>query len=381
MSRIGELLTELAPGGLEFVPLGELVRIRNGKDHKPLGDGNIPAYGTGGVIRMVDVSAHPGPSVLIPRKGSLDKLYYVAQPFWTVDTIFYTEIGDRLVPKFLYYYLEMLHLEKLNVAGGVPSLTQTELNRIRIPVPPTELQLEIVRALDLFQILLVELEAELDARRRQFAYYRDKLLAFREGDGVRWLPMGEIGTFTRGRRFTKNDMVPDGVPCIHYGEIYTHYGVSARETISHVRDDLAGSLRYAKAGDVVIASVGETVEDVAKAVAWLGIGEVAIHDDSFAFRSEQDPTYISYVMQTAAFHAQKEKHVARAKVKRVGAEQLGKVVIPVPTLDEQRRVVAILDKFDALVNNRSFGLPAEVDARRQQYVYYRDRLLAFEEAA
>jgi len=191
--------------------------------------------------------------------------------------------------------------------------------------------------------------------------------------------MGELGAFIRGRRFTKSDMVAAGIPSIHYGEIYTHYGVSARETASHVRDDLAESLRYAKSGDVVIVGVGETVEDVGKAVAWLGNVSVAIHDDSFAFRSEQDPTYISYVMQTAAFQGQKEKYVSRAKVKRIGSEGLSQIVVPIPPLDEQRRIVAILDKFDALVNDLSIGLPAELTARRKQYEFYRDRLLTFEE--
>lgn len=193
--------------------------------------------------------------------------------------------------------------------------------------------------------------------------------------------MGDFGTFIRGRRFTKNDMASDGIPSIHYGEIYTHYGVAARETISCVREDLRGSLRYARPGDVVIAAVGETIEDVGKAVAWLGESEVAIHDDSFAFRSEQDPRYISYVMQTPDFHAQKEKYVARAKVKRVGGENLGKIIVPLPSIDEQRRIVSVLDKFDALVNDLSAGLPAELAARRKQYEYYRDKLLTFDEAS
>lgn len=191
--------------------------------------------------------------------------------------------------------------------------------------------------------------------------------------------MSEFGVFIRGRRFTKGDMVARGIPSIHYGEIYTHYGVSASETISHVDEKLAGNLRYAAPGDVVIAAVGETIADVAKAVAWLGDTEVAIHDDSFAFRSEQDPRYISYVMQTSAFHAQKEQYVARAKVKRVSGESLGKIVIPAPPLAEQRRIVEILDKFDALVNDLSVGLPAELNARRKQYEYYRDKLLTFKE--
>ncbi len=131
----------------------------------------------------------------------------------------------------------------------------------------------------------------------------------------------------------------------------------------------------------MIAGVGETVEDVAKAVAWIGDTEVAIHDDSFAFRSDADPTYIAYVMQTASYQGQKEKYVARAKVKRVGGENLGKIVVPVPPIEEQRRIVGILNRFDALVNELSSGLPAEIAARRQQYAYYRDRLLSFEEAA
>ena len=193
--------------------------------------------------------------------------------------------------------------------------------------------------------------------------------------------MGEVGTFQRGRRFTKEDVVPSGIPSIHYGEIYTRYGVHAREAISHVRADIATALRYAKRGDVVIAGVGETVEDVGKAVAWLGDEDVAFHDDCFVFRSEQDPTFIAYVMQTAAFHAQKDKHVARAKVKRLSGEGMAKITIPVPPLAEQRRIVAILDKFDILVNDLSTGLPAEIKARRQQYEYYRDKLLTFEEAA
>jgi type I restriction enzyme S subunit len=128
----------------------------------------------------VDKAAHPGPSVLIPRKGSLDKLYYVDKPFWTVDTIFYTEIGDRLVPKFLYYHLSTQRLEELNQAAGIPSLTQSVLNLLEIPVPPLEVQQEIVRILDQFTRLEANLEEERAGRRRQYEHYRDRLLTFEE---------------------------------------------------------------------------------------------------------------------------------------------------------------------------------------------------------
>ncbi len=140
-------------------------------------------------------------------------------------------------------------------------------------------------------------------------------------------------------------------------------------------------MRYAQPGDVVIAAVGETVEDVAKAVAWLGQGPVAIHDDTFLFRSDLSPKFVSYVLQTADYHGQKSRHVARAKVKRLSREGLASIWIPVPPIEEQERVVSILDRFDALMNDISVGLPAELAARRKQYEYYRDKLLTFEEAA
>lgn len=193
--------------------------------------------------------------------------------------------------------------------------------------------------------------------------------------------LNEIGKFIRGRRFTKDDVVPDGIPSIHYGEIYTQYGVATSSTVSHVRTDMAQQLRYAQPNDVVVAAVGETVEDVGKAVAWLGDEDVAIHDDCFLFRHSMNPKFVSYFFQTEAFHTQKNKYVARAKVKRLSGESLGKIMIPVPRREEQERIVSILDKFEVLVNDLSTGLPAEIKARRQQYEHYRDRLLAFREAA
>lgn len=295
-----------------------------------------------------------------------------------------------LEPKYVAYFFQTDQFRKQKRAGitgtKVRRISGECLAKISIPVPPLEVQREIVRVLDQFSKVEAELEAslgaELEARRVQYAYYRDSLLSF-EGDAtpVRWVPIGELGEIFRGKRFTKNDYVDEGgIGVIHYGEIYTYYGTSATNALAQVRPELARQLRFAQPGDVVIAGVGETVEDVAKAVAWLGDTEVAIHDDCFAFRSEEDPTYIAYAMQTASYHAQKEQYVARAKVKRVGAANLGKIVLPVPPIEEQRRIVGILDKFDALVNDLSIGLPAELAARRRQYEYYRDRLLTFEEA-
>ena len=175
MSRIDGLIAKQCPDGVEFKRLGDVVRIRNGKDHKALGEGDIPVYGSGGIMRYADTYAYNKPSVLIPRKGSLGNLFFVDIPFWTVDTIFYTEIDDAQIrPKFLYYFLTTVGLGGMNQAGGVPSQTQSVLNELPIPVPPLEIQAEIVRILDAF----TELTAELTARKKQYEHYRDLLLSF-----------------------------------------------------------------------------------------------------------------------------------------------------------------------------------------------------------
>ena len=165
--------------------LGEILKIKNGSDYKKFNIGNIPVYGSGGIINYIDTYIYDKESVLIPRKGSIGNLFYVDKPFWTVDTIFYTVIDkDIVIPKYIYYYLSKINLEKLNTAGGVPSLTQTVLNKILIPLPPLEEQQKIVDILDRFDKLCNDisegLPAEIEARQKQYEYYREKLLTFKK---------------------------------------------------------------------------------------------------------------------------------------------------------------------------------------------------------
>ena len=136
-------------------------------------------------MTYVDDFVYNKPSVLIPRKGSLDKIYYVEEPFWNVDTIFYTEINENeVIPKYVYYYLQNEHLEKLNIAGGIPSLTQATLNKVKITIPSKDIQKSVVEVLDNFDkicnSLMDGLPAEIEARQKQYEYYRDKLLTFKE---------------------------------------------------------------------------------------------------------------------------------------------------------------------------------------------------------
>jgi type I restriction enzyme, S subunit len=122
---------------------------------------------------------------LIPRKGSIKNIFYVNEPFWTVDTIFYTKIDKgKIIPKYLYYYLSNQNLEELNVAGGVPSLTKSVLDKVEIVLPNLEVQQKIVGFLDNFSTIIDSfdngLPAEISARRKQYEYYRNKLLTFKE---------------------------------------------------------------------------------------------------------------------------------------------------------------------------------------------------------
>lgn len=413
MSQLDDLISRYCPAGVLVRRLGEVVEIRSGwgfpnADQGRLAgdypfykvsDMNLPGnevamtrannYVDAAVASRLGVSPAPAGTVIFPKIGAAvatnKKRILTVASAYDNNVMGLVPSGD-LDPRYLFYWTQTIELSAFsNDSGAVPSIRKSAMQTARIPVPPVAVQREIVRVLDDFaqcaRELEIELEAELGARRRQYEHHREQLFAFDES-GVRRAPMGELGTFVRGRRFTKSDLVvAGGIPSIHYGEIYTRYGVATHSTVSQVRHDLADQLRFAQPGDVVIAAVGETVEDVAKAVAWLGEEPVAIHDDTFLFRSQLNPKFVSYYLQTAEFHGQKNKHVARAKVKRLSGESLAKIGIPVPDADEQQRIVWTLDRFDALLKQLAVELRAEVKARRRQYEYYRDRLLTFKEAA
>jgi type I restriction enzyme S subunit len=412
MSRIDSLIAQLAPQGVEFKVLGDIAELvrGNGMPKAALKDEGVGAIHYGQIYTRYGAWAtntisyvalataakltkvNPGDIIITNTSENIEDVgkavaWLGAEPIVTGGHA--TVIRHHQLPKFLSYWFqsEEFSVQKKALANGtkVIDVSAKQLAKVRIPVPPIEIQREIVRILDdvteLKSELEAKLEAELEARKIQHTYCRDKLLTFNDTRGVQRVPLGELGEFIRGRRFTKDDYVDVGIPCIHYGEIYTHYRVAATTALSHIRNELASQLRFAEPGDIVIAAVGETVEDVAKAVAWMGNEPVAIHDDTFLFRSDLDPKYVAYVMQTTAFHVQKSMYVARAKVKRLSGESLGRIVIPVPSIEEQQRIVRILDKFEVLVNDLSDGLTAELNARRKEYGYYRDKLLTFREAA
>ncbi|HEL1625801.1 TPA: restriction endonuclease subunit S [Streptococcus suis] len=169
---------------VEWKTLGDIAKLKNGKDWKSLSVGDVPVYGSGGAMgEFVSEYAYNKPTVLIPRKGSISNLFYLEKPFWNVDTIYYTEIDDsQVVPRYLYYYLTTIDLESMATNPTRPSLTQAILDKIPIPVPSLPIQQRIVQVLDNFDAvcndLNIGLPKEIELRQKQYEYFREKLLTF-----------------------------------------------------------------------------------------------------------------------------------------------------------------------------------------------------------
>ena len=320
--------------------------------------------------------------------------------------------------KFLFYWLSIEAKKYVYSGMGNPKLMSNQIAKIPIPIPPLEIQQEIVRILDSFSMLTAELQAELQARKSQYEYYRNQLLAYpmEESDQsslrsnrsatsiqnsdnstqplstlnphtgnsvlqprgkVEWKMLGEIGTFIRGNGLQKKDFMENGVPCIHYGQIYTHYGTFATKTKSFVSKETANKCKKAHKGDLIIASTSENVEDVGKTVAWLGDDDVAISNHTFIYSHNQNPKYLAYLFQTQAFLKYKKTKVVGVKFIDIPQKALESFCIPIPPLEEQERIVSILDKFDTLTTSLTEGLPKEIELRQKQYEYYRNMLLSF----
>ena len=199
----------------------------------------------------------------------------------------------------------------------------------------------------------------------------DDLIAEYCPDGVKHQTLGEIGEFIRGNGIQKRDFRDSGFGCIHYGQIYTYYGLFADHTKSFIDPNLAEKRKKAYKGDLVIATTSENEEDVCKACAWLGEEPIAISGDAYIFRHHQNPKYISYCFQSELFQSQKKKYITGTKVLRVNGDAMAKIHVPVPPLPVQEEIVRILDSFSSL----EAELEAELEARRKQYAYYRDQLI------
>ena len=189
-------------------------------------------------------------------------------------------------------------------------------------------------------------------------------------NGVEYKKLGEVATISRGGNFQKKDFAESGIPCIHYGQIYTKYGLFADHTFTFLSKEKAKTQKMAVNSDIVMAVTSENIEDVCKCLAWLGNENVAVSGHSAIIHHKLNPKYLVYYFHSAHFFAQKRKLAHGTKVIEVTPSKLNDVMLPVPPLEVQREIVHILDHFTLLT--------AELTARQKQYEYYRDKLLTFD---
>jgi len=381
MSYLDKLLEGVE---VEWKALGEDCKVLRGNrltKKELIENGKYPVF-HGGLIPLglYDKFNRKANQTMIINTGSIGEVVWSGVDFWSSDGTFVVETSDGIDDRFLYHYLKIQedYFKSQKREGGVPTIDRAVVEKLQIPITPLAVQKEIVRILDSFTELTSELTSELTARKKQHLFYREKFFEFNNLE-IKREPLGLIGEFQRGKRFVKDDMIAEGVPCIHYGEMYTYYGSWADRSKSFLSEELVErkNLRIAEKGDVVIVAAGETIEDIGMGTAWLGYEGVVIHDACFSFRSPLNPKYVAYFTRTKQFHDQIKKHISSGKISAINARGLEKVLIPVPSLSEQERIASILDKFDILTTSISEGLPKEIELRKKQYEYYRDLLLTF----
>lgn len=389
MSKLDELLKGV---DVEWLALGKISKILRGRrltKNQLTKVGNYPVF-HGGLepLGFYDLSNRKGETVMIINVGaSAATIGYSTEDFWSSDGCYTIDHSIDLNNKYLYYYLttQQFNIKSKVRYAGIPTLDAFVLEKIKIPIPcpdnpekSLEIQQEIVRVLDeltsLTNQLTTELETERQNRKKQFEFFREQL--FKE---INLIKLGDnsVGEFIRGSGLQKKDFTETGVGCIHYGQLYTHYKTFAFETKTFVSEEFAKKARKASSGDLIIATTSENDDDVCKAVAWLGNVDIAVSSDACFYRHKFNPKYVAYYFQTEQFQKQKRKYITGTKVRRVNANDLAKILIPNPSLQEQERIVKLLDQFDATHTAIEEEITKEIKLRTQQYEYYREKLLSF----
>jgi type I restriction enzyme S subunit len=393
VSRIDNLVRRFSPNAVEFTTLGQVVSNLDSQ-RRPVTRsarraGEFPYYGANGIQDHVDDYLFDGTFLLVGEDGSVVQRDGSPVVNWASGKIWVNNHAHVLTARtetvelrYLYFYLQTVDVTPYVTGSTQPKLNQANLNRIPVAVPPIELQREIVSVLDLYgdyeSELENELQAEADARRRQYAYYRDSLLSF-ESTGVKRIALGEIARIVRGasprpiRVFITD--AEDGVPWIKIGDVAAG-GKYIISTAERVTPEGAAKSRRVYPGDFVLSnSMSFGRPYISKIEGCIHDGWLAISDFDESF----EPDFLYHLLRSAPVQAEFTRRAGAGAVQNLNADIVKSVAVPVPSLDEQKRIVSVLDKFEMLINDISVDLPAELNARRKQYEYYRDRLLSFEE--
>ena len=299
------------------------------------------------------------------------------------------ELKNILLPKFAFYYFFIIDewCKKHTIIGNFPSVDTQQLMELHFPIPPLRVQARIVEILDKF----TQLEAELEARNKQYDFYRNRLLDFSLRDDlkgqVEWKTLGEVCNVVGRigfRGYTRNDLVERGEGAISISPtniVNQNLNLSAEKNtyISWEKYNESPEIMI-RVGDIVLVKTGSTIGKVAiirelKERATINPQMVVLKGISCL------PAYLTYYICTPNFQLQLKSLSGQGSVPNISQARLKTIPIPLPPLSEQRRIVDILDRFDTLTNSISEGLPREIALRRKQYEYYRDALLRFPQPA
>ena len=400
MSQVDDLITELASNGVRQVALSKVANYSSTRvDASDLNEasfvgvdnlvadkgGRVDANYLPNTERLTGYE--PGDILLGNIRPYLKKVWRATNAGGCSGDVLAiridSEFQSELDSEFLYYLLSSDGFFAYNMqhakGAKMPRGDKAAILSFRIPVPSIEVQREIVRILDQFTQLEAELEAELEARRSQYEHYAHVLLE--SMNDVPRVRFGDVATIVRGasprpiQAFITQEA--DGVPWIKIGDVPAG-GKYITNTAQRVTLAGASKSRRVLPGDFVLSnSMSFGRPYISKIDGYIHDGWLAISDFGESFV----PDYLYYLLRSAPVQAEFARRAGAGTVKNLNADIVKRVQIPVPTREKQEQVVELLDRFDALVNDLSIGLPAELAARRKQYEYYRDRLLTFEEAA
>ena len=387
MSNIDNLIKQYCPNGVEYKRIegvcDSIIAPKKLNKKNYLKEGAYPIIDQGQqfiVAYTNDISAIVPQDNYVIFGDHTRSVKFANFPFAQgADGLKILKSYEQILPKYLYY--SMLNLD---IPNRGYNRHWTIVKEMTIPIPPLPVQEEIVKVLDAFTALEAELEAELEARKRQYEYYRNKLLTFDEnttGGGIDWKILSEVFDIKNGytpskanKEFWKNGTIP-----WFRMEDIRENGRILNDSIQHITPQAVKGGKLFPANSIIVATTATIGEHALITVDSLANQQFTCLSKKVNRYNELDMKFFYYYMFVIDEWCKNNTNVSGFA--SVDMNKFKKLMIPIPPIEEQERIVAILDKFDSLVNDISEGLPAELTARRQQYEYYRNKLLTFDEAA
>ena len=399
MTKLEELINELCPDGVEYKRIDEFCTITRGrvmsKDYIRDNVGQYPVYSSqtenNGELGKISTYDFEGEYLTWTTDGAnAGSVFYRNGKFSVTNVCGLLKVKiDEITTKYLYHILSITAPKYVNKGMGNPKLMSNVMARIKVPLPPLSVQSEIVHILDSFTLLTAELTAELTARQMQYAFYRDYLLDFSDEDvtkkipdidcsNVEYIKLGDIAKFTYG--YTDKAKDYGDTRFIRITDILDNGYLNPNDA-KYINLNEESKKYLLSKGDLLLARTGATYGKT----LYVPNDEKAVYA-SFLIKIELDNTkilnrYYWHFSKSNLYWKQANKLVSTAGQPQFNTNAVSRVVIPVPPLSVQENIVKILDRFDKLNNDMSEGLPAEIEARKKQYEYYRDTLLSFDDKA